>query len=302
MKFAKPSLSIPDQIALLERRGMAIGDQDRAAHYLRHISYYRLRAYWLPFEIDAAQNGDHAFCTGASFDQAIELYVFDRLLRLHVMDAIERIEVSIRAVWAHHMAMTYGPHGFINAEHYHRADFHARSLTGLMDEVGRSRDTFIEHYRSKYSEPDVPPIWMAAEVMSLGQLSKWLSNLKRRSDRKAIATHYGLDEIILGSLAHHLAHVRNICAHHARLWNKQFTVTMKLPREPKTLSEVMNHNAQRRLYNTLATIAYLIERIAPGSDWRRNLVTLIGEHPLADPKAMGFPKDWETMDAWRAAS
>ena len=67
MKFSKPSLGVEEQIALLERRGMAVPDSEQAAHHLRHISYYRLRAYWLDFETEAKVDGDHAFAPGTDF-------------------------------------------------------------------------------------------------------------------------------------------------------------------------------------------------------------------------------------------
>lgn len=302
MKFTKPSLSIADQIALLERRGMVIPDRPRAEHYLRHVSYYRLRAYWLPFEQPAPVNGDHLFRAGTSFEDAVSLYVFDRQLRLLVMDAIERIEVSLRGGWAYHLAMKYGPHGYLDPNIYDRPDHYAKALASLIDEIDRSKDTFIIHYNNKYDDPAQPPIWMAAEVMSLGQLSKWLSNLKLRADRQAIAKTYGLDEKILVSLAHHLTYVRNICAHHGRLWNKQFTVTMTIPNAPGALKLAMNAGATRRLYNTLTAIGYLIGIVAPGSEWRRHLVELVASCPLADLTAMGFPANWQTLPAWRIAT
>ena len=210
MKFAKPALSIPDQISLLERRGMAVPDKAKATHYLQHISYYRLRAYWLPFEQAAPADSDHSFRPGSSFDDALSLYVFDRHLRLLVMDAVERIEVSLRGNWAHHLAMKYGSHGYIDAANYGHAERYAKALTSLLEEIDRSRDTFIEHYKRKYDDPELPPVWMAAEVMSLGQLSKWLGNLKHRADRQAIAKPYGLGETVVVSIAHHLTYVRNI--------------------------------------------------------------------------------------------
>lgn len=172
MKFAKPPLSLSDQIALLERRGMDVPDRHKAEHYLRHISYYRLRAYWLPFEEPVAADGDHIFRARTSFEDVLSLYVFDRQMRLLVMDAIERIEVSLRAVWAHHMAMKYGSHGCLDVLHYARSDHHTKALTSLIEEVERSRDTFVAHYKRKYGDPPLPPVWMAAEVLSLGQLSK----------------------------------------------------------------------------------------------------------------------------------
>lgn len=100
MRFAKPPASIDQQIDLLVQRGMDVPDRQRAAHYLRHLNYYRLRGYWLPFESGIADNGDHRFQAGTMFEHVLERYVFDRELRLLVMDAIERIEVSVRTHWA----------------------------------------------------------------------------------------------------------------------------------------------------------------------------------------------------------
>ncbi|WP_018405952.1 Abi family protein [Methylocystis rosea] len=300
MRFTKPALSIEDQLNLLRRRGLRIEDEARAKHFLQHITYYRLRAYWLPFEQPCSVPGDHSFKEGATFEDVLSLYVFDRQLRLLVMDAIERIEVSLRGRWAHHLAMNYGPHGYLEPVHYTRPDHYAKAMTSLIEEIERSRDTFIEHYRRKYRDPELPPIWMTSEVISLGQLSKWLGNLKLRVDRQAIAKSYGLDERVLVSLAHHLTYVRNICAHHGRLWNKQFTVTMALPNSPGALKLAMNPQAARKLYNTLATLGYLLGIIAPSSGWRKHLIDLLDAHPLVDPAAMGFPSDWRNRPAWRS--
>lgn len=299
MKFEKPSLSIDQQIALLERRGMAVPNRADAEHYLRHLSYYRLRAYWLPFEGECEVAGDHLFQKGTCITQAVRLYMFDRELRLLIMDAIERIEVSLRGGWAHHLATKYGPHGYLDPALYDRNDRYAKAYAGLLEEIERSKDTFIVHYGNKYDDPEQPPIWMTAEVMSLGQLSKWLGNLKYRHDRKSIANAYGVDEKILVSIAHHLTYIRNICAHHGRLWNKQFTVTMTVPNAPASLKLAMNPESTRKIYNTLVALGYLINIVVPGSEWRYRVARLIESCDLATPQAMGFPDDWKDRPFWK---
>lgn len=299
MKFAKPSTSIPDQIALLRNRGMIVDDEQRAQHYLQFISYYRLRAYWLPFEVPAENDGDHAFGLGTSFEDVLTLYIFDRELRLLVLDAIERVEVALRAQWAHHMAMTYGPHGYLEQGNYAHIGRHADAVAELKKEFARSRDTFATHYRDKYTSPRLPPVWMAAEVMSFGLLSKFYSDLKLRSDRNAIASRFALDEKVVTSFAHHISHVRNICAHHGRLWNKRFTVKMTVPKFPAKLPVAMRDADPRYLHNTLVMLDYLLALIAPGNEWKKRLVALIDGCPLADPASMGFPADWRARAAWK---
>ena len=298
MKFTKPATSITDQLVLLRRRGMVIDDEPAARHYLQHISYYRLRAYWLTYETPAAA-GDHAFRPGTRFEDVLALYVFDRQLRLLVMDAIERVEVALRAGWAHHMAMTYGSHGYLDQGLYDSRDRHARAVTTLSDEFQWSKDTFADHYRTKYTDPVLPPVWMAAEVMSFGLLSKFYSDLKLRGDRNAIAAPLALDERVVTSFAHHISHVRNICAHHGRLWNKRFTVKMTVPKYPAKLPVAMRDADPRYLHNTLVMLDYLLALIAPGNEWKQRLVSLIDGCPLADPASMGFPADWRARAVWK---
>ncbi len=300
MRFGKPSLAIDDQIKLLEQRGMSVPDLPKARHYLQHVSYYRLRAYWFPFETAAPQNGQHAFVAGTSFDDVLALYVFDRQFRLLVIDAIERIEVSLRGAWAHHLAMAYGPHGYLDPAIYFRADHFKAGLLKLEEEVLRSKDTFILHYLRKYTSPVLPPIWMSAEVISLGALSKWFGNLKLRADRNAISRIYGLDEKVLMSAAHHLSYIRNICAHHGRLWNRQMVVKMIVPNAPHILNSAMNAAAAMQIYNSLVFIAYMLEILAPGTGWRRNVIDLLATCPFANESAMGFPQGWRQLPAWSA--
>ncbi len=299
MKFANPALSIDNQISLLQQRGMVIADVSLARHSLAHISYYRLRAYWLPFETEAAFEGEHRFAPGTRFEDAVALYVFDRRLRLLVLDAVERFEVSLRAQWAHHLAMSYGAHGYLNPQLYSNAAFFNKGLAALEEEFARSKDTFAEHYRAKYADPALPPVWMTAELISLGNLAKWITNLKHRQDRNAIARPFGMDEKTLGSFVHHAAVVRNTCAHHARLWNKRFTVTLILP---STLKASLNPAADRQLYNTLTILGQLMSIIAPQSEWRSRIKTHILQTAAVDPALMGFRPDWTTVPIWANAA
>ncbi|MBL8288001.1 MAG: Abi family protein [Rubrivivax sp.] len=298
MKYAKPALSVAEQLALLQRRGMVVNHEADAARLLQHVNYYRLRGYWLPFEESYAPGANHRFRTGTTFEQVSGRYTFDRQLRLLVLDAIERIEVSFRANWALVLALRHGPHAFEDPNRFWRQDRHAHCLSELDEELARSKETFVVHYQRHYDDPARPPVWAVCEVMTLGQLSKWLDNLKARPDRQAIAAAYGIDEQLLCSFAHHLSYVRNLCAHHARLYNRGLTLTFKLPRRPAPLAAAMNPRADRRLYNTLATMQYLMARISPGHSWTARLFDLLDQHPDVSGSEMGFPEDWRQREVW----
>lgn len=171
MRYDKPALSIADQVARLQQRGLQCADEARVQHYLTHIGYYRLSAYWLPFEQPATdgQPRDHQFQPGTNFEQVLSLYIFDRQLRLLVMEAIERIETAIRTHWAHALAMRHGPHAHLDASLFKSPWQHASDIARMAGDLQDSSETFIAHYRRQYSEPYLPPIWAVVETLTLGQ-------------------------------------------------------------------------------------------------------------------------------------
>lgn len=301
MQYTKPPLSIEEQVNLLVTRGMDVPDRERASRYLSHINYYRLRAYWQPFELPAG-NGEHLFRTGTNFDDALALYLFDRKFRLLIIEAIERIEVSFRTQFAHILSLRYGSHPHLDSSLYFRPDKYRDTLQSLRDEINRSNEKFIDHYRTHYSEPELPPIWAACEVMSFGLLSKWFHNLKHRRDRQAMAAIYGLDESILDSFMHHLTHVRNLSAHHSRLWNRRLTIVMRQPQRPSSLCRNFNPTADRKIYNSLVMLGYLLKVISPGTTWIDRLRQLLRAYPQAQPAAMGFLEGWQNLPFWEAQS
>ena len=293
MQFTKPPKSFDEQIDLLIERGMLVKDRDRAKRYLAHLNYYRLAAYWLPFEQD---HPTHQFKPGTDFDLILEHYIFDRELRLLVMDAIERVEVSLRTRWAYHLAHTYGPHAHLQRDLFKPKWNHAEHINILKETVSRSSELFVKHF-SKYDE-ELPPLWVICEIMTLGQLSKWYANLQKSKDRNAIAHVYNLDEVNLTSFLHHLSIVRNTCAHHARLWNRSFPFAWKLPRKrPSGMGDDFNRHDGKRLCNTLIMLAYLMDSINQNT-WKQRLKNLFARHPDVKAQTMGFPDDLQERPFW----
>lgn len=297
MKYDKPPLTIQQQIDLLLSRGMVISDRDRATRYLTHINYYRLRAYWLIFETTGA-DGNHTFRTGTRFQDVLSLYVFDRKFRMLVLEAIERIEVSFRTRFAYVLATKYGSHSYLDLALFATPAIHEQCIANFREEYNRSRETFIEHYKTKYGDPELPPIWAACEVMSFGQLSRWFQNIKARKDRQEIAAEFRIDEKVLGSFMHHLTHIRNLSAHHSRLWNRRLTFTMMLPRKPDEITRLFNPASERYIYNTVAMLGFLVNLMSPGTTWPARMRKLIEEYPLVQPGHMGFPANWKELPLW----
>ncbi|MDZ3833123.1 MAG: Abi family protein [Sphingopyxis sp.] len=299
--YSKPTLTYTQQIAHLRANGMIVADEPAAEAWLRHVSYYRLSAYWLYFEHPKGQVGPR-FLPGTTFERVTALYDFDRLLRRLLMRGTEHVEVALRGSWAYHLAGLGDGHSYLDASLYSdRTDYHLR-LSKLAGEVGRSNETYIKHYRQNYDLPALPPVWMVAEMMSFGHLSRWYSSLADRALRTRIAAPLGLPETVLVPLVRHVTDIRNICAHHGRLWNRGFLTPPKLAQKPKSLQATIDQNATQapaKLYNGICMIGHVINTVAPDSTWLADVAAHIATHPEGDIRSMGFPANWLQRPLWQ---
>ena len=282
--FLKPFLTIDQQIHQLKSRGMNFHDEKKAKYYLENLNYYRLCGYWLIFE---ENHESHKFKDNTYFEDVLNLYIFDRELRLLLLDAIERIEVSIRSKLAYLLAENFGSHAHLKPEIFSSSLKYEKTFSKLKAEIDRNKsEIFIKHHLDKYNE-ELPPIWVSVEVMTIGQISSWYSNIKDRKYRQIIAKYYKKKKKILSSFLHHLTIVRNTSAHHSRVWNRKFTIDFSLPNFPKELNEKFNPSSKKYIYNTLIMCEYLLNIISENSNWRKRLDDLILKHNI-DVKRMGF--------------
>lgn len=223
MEYTKPSLDINQQVQLLMSRGMQ-GDSVYMAAKLAIVSYNRLSAYWRIY-----RNQDDTFMPHTNFRDVWDVYVFDRRLRLLVMDAIERIEVAVRSRLAYHHSQAYGPFGYAN-DTYSLPSIGKRNpelLSIIQNQIARSNAEFVTHFTQIYGDKHkYPPIWMTVEVISFGSLVNLYRSLPDKI-KKSIAIEFGVSAPVFESWMIMLRIMRNICAHHARLWNISLETTAK---------------------------------------------------------------------------
>lgn len=174
----------------------------------------------------------------------------------------------------------------------------ANHLDSLQKEIDRSHETFIDHYNTKYTTPTEPPCWMSLEVSSMGLLSKIFQNLKKGDEKKAILKHFGLSDLaILENWMLSFSTLRNICAHHGRVWNRRL-IPIKIPTNP-TYDFLENINIYtNKLYATLSCVEYVLKIISPGSTFSSRLKDLMQTCPLAQSREMGFPDYWKNEKLW----
>ncbi len=302
-EYNKRPLTLTEQVEKLKCRGLLFNDEEEAKAYLFNISYYRLRAYTFPFQ-DNEESSDHHFLRrDICFTDIIDLYRFDRRLRSLIFNAIEKIEVAVRTKITQVYAESTG-----NSHWYYDSSIFRYPIDDLLNhieaDVNRSNEDFIKHYRFKYDEPAMPPSWMSMEVVSFATLSRVFQALKSDSRKKFITEQFGLRKIsIFENWLHAISNLRNCCAHHSRVWNRRFMVSIILPYN--TLYQFIGRNSiegirTNKLFALLTSIAYLLDIISPSSSFKRHLKELLKfDCKLITLKDMGFPDNWQTFPVWK---
>jgi abortive infection bacteriophage resistance protein len=283
-------------LALLKSRGLSINNSTRAEECLRRIGYYRFSGYLYP--LLTIPKDRHIFKNGASFEQALNMYLFDSQLRTLVFSQIEKVEVAVRSAivnitsretgnpfWITEPLCFYDNNVFLKAKQY------------IDDELSKSKEDFIQHFRSSYSDP-YPPSWMVAEILPFGVLTRIYDNIRSNQIRKQIAKEFSLSVPVFMSWLTIITVCRNNCCHHSRVWNRTFALralSMRNMTQP-WISVPVN---QQKFFFSLCIIKYFLNIISPKNDMTDKLKTLLTAFPEIDTAAMGFPQGWENEPLWK---
>lgn len=327
MTYSKPWKSYEEQLDQLVSRGMAVGDRALALDYLERIGYYRLSGYWFAFRersgpfILFGEDGRKPkkvkvetllfdqFKPGATFQNAVDLYVFDKQLRLLALDALERIEVALRVDVSHVL-------GRLDRFAYLKPEFFHEDFSGKLDKdsgltrhhewlgkhaqlINRSKEEFVRHNKAKYGLPLA--MWVACEVWDFGTMSTLFKGM-REAEQDTIAGQYGISNgRIFATWLRSLNYLRNVCAHHSRLWNRNIVDQPRLPpaaEHPWVTSFEANEHARARCFLLLRITRQLMLIINPRSSWPERMRAHLHAFPDLSHlglnlAGMGVPEGWE---------
>ena len=296
MKYENKPIGFQEQLATLKGYGLQVRDEERALEMLQSISYFRLICYLKCYE-----EGEHLYREGTLFEDGLMLYAFDNELKTIIFKAIQNVEIALRTRMAHYISMEQGAFWFMQEECFgNKANFYD-NLERLKQELQRSHEDFIvEHWR-KYDSPEMPPSWKTMEVASMGTLSKMYESLNTTNAKKDVAKSFSLPQYkFLESWNRSMTVLRNCLAHHARVWNRRFTLKPMLPqRLPGKWITNASQVKPHKLYAQLCVLAYMEHTVVSRCDFNTELKSLLARYPMVDVHAMGFPKGWEHEELWR---
>ncbi|WP_018293668.1 Abi family protein [Mariprofundus ferrooxydans] len=324
MSYSRPWKSFEEQLAMLKCRGMVVSDEAKAINYLERLGYYRLSGYWYPFREIVFRKQESGkisyqrldnFVAGTQFQDAVRLYVYDKQLRLLASDALERIEVAIRTGIAHLLGerdtFAYQNPALFNTRFVEvkpgvSASRHQQWLSKFETSLSRSKEEFVKHYRQKHGLP--LPIWVAVETWDFGMFSILYSGMQYK-DQQAIASKFGISEpVVFASWLRSLNYIRNICAHHSRLWNRNVVDQPKLSKAGDVLELDCFRDKQEliaRPFLIFCIMQHLLNRICPNSHWNERFKQLVREFPEIGAGGgvcagnMGLIEGWEQWALWQ---
>ena len=297
-------------------------EESLAYQLLSHVGYFRLSGYSIPFQRPAAPGfAPHTYLQGTSFSQVADLYRFDEALRHLCGEALQRIEVSLRAVVCNKLSMKHSnPHWFAvpyvfltptPLELQAGKDLVSRILRALqfdyvsgMPVAGRKAGLYpyLDNYYAKHWGP--APGWMLREVGSFGLWSKIFGELADNAIRQTIANEFKypdkkpIDETLLRGWTHTLSVFGNSCAHHHRLVYRAISFTPGTPSNANWDQMVPPNSPTVR--SVLGVIALLERNTMTGSVWLARVRALLDqfEKLINIDAALGFPSSWQHDPIW----
>ncbi len=311
-KFDKISLTCEEQIELLQKRGLYFYDKNEAVEIIKKIGYYHLSSYMRLF-----QSGEsHFFKPQTEFTQILDIYNFDRDLKHITFKAIEKIEIAYKAAITNVLCKEFGSHWFYNPNVFinksiknelEKNETQQENILRLLEsEIKKKKkraneyaETFIKKYYDKYSEPLLPPFWMIAETLSIGSLHRIYYSLNNKYKRQ-IVSYLGFKEdvtfiALYSNWLQPICMVRNICAHHSRLFNRQFRIQAKQHKQISEFIDIPNNN----FYYIAMVINYYLKTILHDICFEQDIINLFHKYSNINKKLLGFPNNWTNFDITR---
>ena len=203
----------------------------------------------------------------------------------------------------YHLSIAYGSLWYLDVAIFENAAVHAKTLIDLDKEFSRSQEICIKDHKQRYPNQSADA-WKIIEVASMGTLSKLYKNLKHQLPEKSvISKEMGLNlHSELSSWLESITYVRNIVAHHSRLWSRSM---VKRPIErivnPKGVwfSSILLPVQSKKPFLIITCMVYLCNEVTPNHQIKSKLLQLISDNPTTPIYKLGFLNNWRNHPIWK---
>lgn len=278
--YTKPHATAEERVRHLRNRGLLIPRPAVAARKIEEIGYERLRIYFLSRR---DRQGDKPFHAGTAYSHILRLYECDAKLRDICFMGVGRFELAFRNRLSEVLSGRFGSHPYFESSAFKGSEKHNEALQKIIHVFERSKDERAKHYRQTYTEPPLPPIWILKEFMTFGAAARLYAALATPV-RTDIASHFGVSVLpVFDSWASAFVDLRNICAHHDRLFNRRFQ------KQPQTYKRgAVPAAGPATLKAQLECLDFVLDRSGPKSGLVERVRKVIDRYPEVNNAEVGY--------------
>lgn len=235
--YEKPHAKPDELLKHHQEKGLDVPNTAAAAEMIRLIGHDRLRIYLLSRR--ETEHPDKPYYPGTSFQDIQKIYECDAEIRNICFSGASEFEIRLRNRISERLSEKFGSHPYSNLNAFKcRKSRRAanRHFKDACENARKRKDRRIIHYEENYGGPPLPPIWTLKEFLSFGQTARILQTLSGSVFTK-VAADFGLPSKrkILDSWVKAVVDIRNICAHHDRLFNRSFSTPASFTANGKTI-------------------------------------------------------------------
>lgn len=309
--YLKPPRSPAFLCGKLVDQGLIIEKIAEAEKVLQRCSYFRFKGYLHPFKDPDTK----MFHPGTSFENALDLYMFDSELRAILFKVTERIEIGIRCALDSWITDETGnAFWYLDSSLFKTNGKYAETVSKLRGQFKATRkdNQATTHFKGKYHNDfcpfyrDLPPAWNAFELISIGGIYSLMIGLDNEKSVQDLKLKRFSEKRLGINKFEHACHwldcirqVRNICAHHGRLFNRNLpapsAIKSFLNPEVTLVKTDAGQDQLNRLYCSVSAMQVISNTLGYTEYIGTEISDLFEKYPIANlfMASMGFPEDWK---------
>lgn len=282
-RYTKPHATGRQRVDHLRNLGLSVPRPNLAAKKIDAIGYERLRIYLLSRRDHTLPN--KPFLPGTTYKNILRIYDCDVKLRDACFVAVGQFELHFRNAVSERLSDIYGSHPYYDVSAFNSAKAQQKCLQTFTSIYLGSKDRRAKHYGETYDYPFLPPIWRMKEFLTFGKAS-WIFKDLSKSVREDVAKEFGVLHLDTFTLwLDCLVDLRNICAHHDRLFNRS------MPKQP---ARYINGNVplvatpSNKLKAILECLDFMMDKRGSPVNAVTTVQHIIGKYPEVRPAEVGY--------------
>lgn len=232
-------------------------------------------------------------CSSLLFSHVWDAYLLDRQLKNFLFDDLAQIELRMRTYVGYALETSTGEFGYLQGKYFKSQDYHRHFLEDVELEKRRANEPYVAYYQKKHEGK--LPVQVAVDMVSFGTLSKLYANMPRQMQKIVQDLFAVRSEQVLVSFFQSLTRLRNTCAHHGRLLDRNFPSACAILREDERILAKHGKTASPyKLYRMVVAMGHLLHP-SDREKMKAQFDKTWEDFPSVQKERAGFMEEWDVL-------